>query len=189
MAGKQAKILSDENIDDLISYASATRYPERNVAISLLSAKAGLRAGEIAKLDWDMLLLPTGEIGPCIELRDHAAKKGSGRRIPVHPRLMQALIDLRSGSLADGSVIQSERGGRMHPVGIVNWFANAYRALDLQAVHRIRVAAHSSPGQRARSGKRAGRSAMCNFWPAIGQSSQRSGISTATRMRSAGSWR
>ena len=129
MAGKQAKILSDENIEELISYASATRYPERNVAISLLSAKAGLRAGEIAKLDWDMLLLPTGEIGPCIELRDHASKKGSARRIPIHPRLMQALIGLRSNSLADGSVIQSERGGRMHPVGIVNWFAKAYWAL------------------------------------------------------------
>ena len=129
MPGKQAKILSDDNIDALIGYAVASRYPERNVAITLLSAKAGLRAGEIANLDWDMILRPTGEIGPSIELRDHAAKNRSGRRIPIHPVLAHALADLRGQAWHDGAVIQSERGGRMHPVGIVNWFAKAYRAL------------------------------------------------------------
>jgi len=45
--------------------------------IVLLAAKAGLRAGEIANLTWDMVLDPTDEIGPVIELRDSAAKNGS----------------------------------------------------------------------------------------------------------------
>jgi hypothetical protein len=31
----------------------------------LLSAKARLRAGEIANLSWDMVLDPNGEIGRC----------------------------------------------------------------------------------------------------------------------------
>ena len=57
----------------------------------LLSAKAGLRAGEIANLTWDMVLDPTGEIGRVIELRDRAAKNGSGRLIPIHPDLRDAL--------------------------------------------------------------------------------------------------
>ncbi|MGA2944222.1 MAG: hypothetical protein ABSE50_19515 [Xanthobacteraceae bacterium] len=35
----------------------------RNKTIILLSAKAGLRAGEIAKLTWDMVTDPTGTIG------------------------------------------------------------------------------------------------------------------------------
>jgi len=30
MAGKQAKILSDDNIDDLLGYAARSRYPARN---------------------------------------------------------------------------------------------------------------------------------------------------------------
>ena len=51
MAGKQAKILSDANIDDLLLFAETTRQPARNRAMVLLSAKAGLRAGEIAHLD------------------------------------------------------------------------------------------------------------------------------------------
>ena len=68
-------------------FASCTRNPLRNRVIVLLSAKAGLRAGEIANLTWDMVLGPTGEISGLLELRDYAAKKGSGRIIPMHPDL------------------------------------------------------------------------------------------------------
>jgi hypothetical protein len=39
------------------------------VVIVLLSAKAGLRAGEIAALTWDMVLDPQGQVGSVIELR------------------------------------------------------------------------------------------------------------------------
>ena len=89
MAGKQAKILSLGDVNDLLVFASCTRHPLRNRVIVLLAAKAGLRAGEIAKLTWDMVLDPTGDIGSVIELRDHAAKNGSGRLIPVHSELRQ----------------------------------------------------------------------------------------------------
>jgi integrase/recombinase XerD len=51
----------------------------------LLSAKAGLRAGEIASLTWDMVLDANGQISGLIELRDHAAKKCSGWSIPLMP--------------------------------------------------------------------------------------------------------
>src|SRR6202043_4021806 len=87
MAGKQAKTLSTNDIQDLLVFASSTRYPIRNRALVLLSVKAGLRAGEIANLRWDMLLDGAGAVGSTLELRDHAAKKGSGRRIPLHTEL------------------------------------------------------------------------------------------------------
>jgi integrase len=74
MAGKQAKILSDKHLRYLLTYVSATRYPDRNRILVLLSIKAGLRAGEIANLTWDMVLGPSGEIGTTIELHDKAAK-------------------------------------------------------------------------------------------------------------------
>ena len=88
--GKQAKILSLGDVNDLLAFASCTRHPLRNRVIVLLAAKAGLRAGEIANLTWDMVVGPTGEIGTVIELRDVAAKNGSGRLIPVHPDLRRA---------------------------------------------------------------------------------------------------
>jgi integrase len=61
MAGKQAKILSDQQTNSLLVFASTTRNPRRNQLILLLSLKAGLRAGEIANLTWDMVVGPTGE--------------------------------------------------------------------------------------------------------------------------------
>jgi integrase len=132
MPGKQAKLLADGHIQDLLVFTETTRYPERNRVIVLLSVKGGLRAGEIAKLTWDMVLDASGAVGNVIELRDCAAKKGSGRLVPLHPDLRQALIGWRSMTDGTGPVVQSERGRQMSPVSVVNWFAAAYRALGLE---------------------------------------------------------
>jgi integrase/recombinase XerD len=56
MAGKQAKILSNDQVERLQSFASTTRNPVRNRVLILLSLKAGLRAGEIANLTWPMVV-------------------------------------------------------------------------------------------------------------------------------------
>lgn len=74
MPGKQAKILSTDHIDDLLFFADSSRSRLRNRLIVLLSTKAGLRAGEIAKLTWDMVLGAGGKVGAVLELRDHAAR-------------------------------------------------------------------------------------------------------------------
>jgi integrase/recombinase XerD len=99
--------------------------------IVLLSAKAGLRAGEIANLTWDMVVDGNGQVGGVIELQDSAAKNGSGRLVPIHRDLREALVTWRQTSMASSHVISSERGRPMTPVSIVNWFARAYRAVGL----------------------------------------------------------
>jgi integrase len=129
MAGRQAKILSENAYKDLLVFAATTRHPIRNRLIVLFSLKAGLRAGEIAKLTWDMLVDPNGAITTVIELRDWAAKKGSGRLIPIHPELRDSLVTWQELSESIGPVIMSERGGPMMPISIVNWFAKAYQAI------------------------------------------------------------
>ena len=131
MLGKQAKILSDANIRDLLAFTDLTRHPTRNRVIVLLSAKAGLRAGEIANLMWLMVTDAIGDIGGVIALEDRFAKKKSGRIIPLHPDLHDALQTLRETTDGSGSVIRSERGSAMKPVSIVNWFTLAYRAIGL----------------------------------------------------------
>jgi integrase/recombinase XerD len=72
------------------------------------------------------------QVGSVIELRDHAAKKGSGRRIPTHPALRTALKEWLGQCGGTGPVVKSERGGKMTAVGIVNWFALAYQAIGLE---------------------------------------------------------
>ena len=131
MLGKQAKILSPLNVADLLAFADCTRHPIRNRLIVMLSAKAGLRAGEIANLTWDMVVDASGQISHIIELRDHAAKKGSGRLIPIHPDLADALSAWREACAGSNHVVRSERGGPMTALSIVVWFNRAYRALCL----------------------------------------------------------
>ena len=104
--GKQAKTLAPRDVADLLAFADCSRHPLRKRVIVLLSAKAGLRAGEIAGLTWDMVLDAGGQISKCIELRDHAAKKGSGRLIPMHHDLADAF----------------RLGGGLRPGGRGTWF-------------------------------------------------------------------
>jgi integrase len=133
MVVKRAKILSANNVEDLLVFARQTRHPIRNQVLVLLSVKAGLRAGEIANLTWPTLIEPTGEIGTSLEPQDRAAKKSSGRVIPVHPELRAALVKLAHLTLPmDGPIIRSERGGPMTPVSIICWFARAFRAIGLE---------------------------------------------------------
>ena len=182
MPGKQAKILSLGDVNDLLAFASCTRHPLRNRVIVLLAAKAGLRAGEIANLTWDMVVGPTGEIGTVIELRDVAAKNGSGRLIPVHPDLRQALAAYRRLSTSNGPFIRSQRGGQMTPLSIVVWFNRAFRNIGLHG-----CSSHS--GRRtfitraARLVHKAGGSLRdVQFSPVTGQSRPPNGTSTATAM-------
>jgi integrase len=132
MAGKQAKTLSTDHIDDLLFFAERSRHPLRNRVIVLLSVKAGLRAAEIAKLTWDMVLGPSGEVGVAIELQDRIAKKRGGRSIPLHTKLREALIEARRLCDGQGPIVRSERGGAMTPMSIVVWFSRVFGELGLE---------------------------------------------------------
>ena len=134
MAGKQAKTLTRQQVATALRHTRHGRYPGRDRVMILLSVRAGLRAGEIAKLTWPMLLDADGRIGNRIELHDRAAKKGSGRTIPLHPDLRRALQQLRRYTGAEGAVIRSERGGSrgMRPGSVVNWFRRLYHDIGLR---------------------------------------------------------
>jgi integrase len=133
MAGKQAKTLSHYQITAALRRVRRGRYPQRDRVMILLSVKAGLRAGEIAKLQWSMVLDADGRVGNCIELHDNAAKRRSGRTIPLHPELRRALVQLRWQSGAGGAVIHSERGCSrgLRPSSVVKWFGHLYRDIGL----------------------------------------------------------
>jgi integrase/recombinase XerD len=133
--GKQAKTLSKGQIEAMLAYLSTTRHPARNRLIFLLSVKAGLRAKEIAKLNWLMTNDSRGEIGYDICLLDSASKGKSGRRIPLNEELREALIAYRQlvmktfGPCASRYVISTERKLSTSPQAIVNMFQRWYRHL------------------------------------------------------------
>jgi integrase len=62
--GKQAKTLSKGQVEAVLGYLAKTRHPARNRVIFLLSVKAGLRAKEIARLDYRPALIQYAGLKP-----------------------------------------------------------------------------------------------------------------------------
>lgn len=122
MPGRQAKLLTEPIIRRALATTEQRSQAHRDRTMLLLSLRAGLRAGEIAALDWDMVLDPEGRLSRTLLIPDCIAKKGGGRRLPLHPELRQALHALARESSRIGPVIVSMRGGRMQPNSVVNWF-------------------------------------------------------------------
>jgi integrase/recombinase XerD len=122
MAGRQARTLTDPIIRKTLSITQARTLGKRDQVIILLSLRAGLRACEIAGLDWSMVLDANGRVGSSIALPDTIAKMGSGRRIPMHPDLRKALTQLAAPTSRIGPVVPSAKGGHLRPNSIVNWF-------------------------------------------------------------------
>ena len=135
--GRQAKVLSPGDIRKLLALASRGRFPERDRVIVLLAVRAGLRAREVSRISWGMILDANGRVGAVIDVRAAIAKGGSGRRVPMHPQLHKALSILRDRQsaqdlLPDAVVIRSLRGGAMCAKAVVNWFMAIFRAAKLE---------------------------------------------------------
>jgi integrase len=130
LAGKQAKVLATSQISEAIRLAGKGRNGKRNQAMVLLSVRAGLRAAEIAGLTWQMVSDAQGGIGHSIELQDYAAKRRSGRTIPMHPDVRACLVQLRrADNDEDGPIFRSQRGGAIAAHCLVNWFRALYARL------------------------------------------------------------
>jgi integrase/recombinase XerD len=127
--GKQAKTLSRGQIEAVLGYLAKTRWPTRNRLIFLLSAKAGLRAKEIASLTWRMVTDARGQIGHAIHLENTASKGQSGRVIPMNDDLRSALYEYAKTTVVSSSsfLIESERSYRMSAQAIVNLFWRWYQ--------------------------------------------------------------
>jgi integrase/recombinase XerD len=128
-----AKTVLPAEVESLLQYAESRRYAERNKVMVLLSFKAGLRACEIAGLKWEMVLRSNGSISDQLLLAQGITKGGRGRSIPMHAQLQESLRLLHHSQdePTTGHVLRSERQSRLNPQSVVNWFAVAYRDLDL----------------------------------------------------------
>ena len=136
--GKQAKILTKKQIDQLIWYVGTLRHPLRNEVIVLLSVKAGLRAKEIASLTWSMITDADGDVGSNIHLTDKASKGRGGRVIPLNMQLRLKLIELLEQerqhyrfNVETSHVIRTERSDKTSPQAVVNMFASWFEDMGL----------------------------------------------------------
>ena len=126
MPGRQAKVLSDAVICRALKRLARRPLHLRDRVMFLLSVRAGLRACEIAGLDWSMILNANGSVNHLIDVRDSIAKKGGGRRIPMHTELKTAIMVYGRTCKRSGPVIVSQRSERMLANSVVNWFIALY---------------------------------------------------------------
>jgi integrase/recombinase XerD len=135
--GKQAKTLTNKQIDSVLDYLSRSRSPKRNQAIFLLSVKAGLRAKEIASLRWEMLLNSDGILSDYLALPNNASKGRSGRQIPLNRQLKETLLDLfqnesgRKDFDAKDFLVRTQRSKQTSSQAVINMFASWYRDLGM----------------------------------------------------------
>lgn len=122
----QAKILSEREIQKALDHADA-----QSRAMLLLSTRAGLRACEIAALDWRMVTTASGDLADAIDLPAIATKGRTGAgRLPMAPDLRAALLAL--GVERRGPVLR--RGAaRLSPAAVAKRIKRTYERADLDA--------------------------------------------------------
>lgn len=130
--GKQAKILSEAQQRSVLSFLGTRANAARDVLIFLLSVDAGLRAKEIAALDWSMVTDAEGELADAIRLHDRASKGRSGGVIYLSARLRKALSEFTIVADRKGVVLRSSRGNAMSAQVVTNWFWHLYRSLGME---------------------------------------------------------
>jgi hypothetical protein len=115
--GRQAKIITATMLRRMLNFVGGTEFTKRDRFIILLSVKADLRAWEIARLERAMVLDARDQVGHIRRLRDTIAKKGSGRRIPLHADLRHALVTLKGRGTPSGPFVREVSiAAIIHPV-------------------------------------------------------------------------
>lgn len=126
--GSPAKVLRPADVRRLVGHVVTLRRPERGHVMVLLSFRAGLRACEIAGLDWSMVLNAGGRVGDGLHVAGSIAKLGQPRVVPLNPELRAALVVLHRAEdwPRAGPVCRSDRGGALTAKSVVNWFTARY---------------------------------------------------------------
>ena len=127
----RAKILDESDLSRVLASSDA-----QESAMVLLSFRAGLRAMEISKLDWRMVLDASGSIGDFIDLPNMATKGRTGAgRVPLSADLKRALLKLAAMRRfpKKGPVILAPRGGVLSAHAVAQRLTRKYRSVGLDA--------------------------------------------------------
>lgn len=141
MAKKQAKALSGSDELKVLKRIEETRYPVRNKCMFLLSVKTGLRAMEISRLKWWMLVEEDGEIKTEIIIPSEITKdEKGGREIEIGNTLVKSIKEHYDTNFTrlDRPVFISERGLQMSSNIMCQWFMKIYKSIKL-----FRCSSHS----------------------------------------------
>jgi integrase len=133
----KAKALSPEQQQAVIAYLDKhSNHAVRDVTMFLFTVKAGLRAGEVAQIEWHMVFDLDSNVGDLIDLPSHITKAKTGaRKIPINNLLKMYLSKHHSNMIAWGAskpnnrIFYSERGYEFDRKKMASFFWRLYKKL------------------------------------------------------------
>ena len=130
----QAKTLTPEELDKVLSYVSTKKYPERDRALILTSCYSGLRVAEIASLKMGDVVNQDGSIKNEIRLTAEQTKGKHPRTVFVSQRLQVELANYlitRHAKGADIPFFHTDHRLRFSPNGLCVWFHQLYKNVGI----------------------------------------------------------
>ena len=125
----KAYVLSEVEMEQFKAFLCAQRHSERNLAIYLLTRRAGLRIGEVSKLKMSDVIDSQGQIKNVSTLRSGVTK---GKKVRTayfnHPELISALtkyISTRPKYKSDYLFV-SQKGKEFSPNSMCEMMSNLY---------------------------------------------------------------
>ncbi|TFZ81623.1 tyrosine-type recombinase/integrase [Candidatus Macondimonas diazotrophica] len=135
---RKAKRLTPDQIRFCFSQARQTRTPERDVVILHLSFGLGLRACEIAGLEWDRHVFDAeGKMTGKVWVSGDIAKNGRERTLSLPKPIVEALVELHAAQQGQSSfVVHSPKPNKdgLSPNTMVQWFRRFYRDCGFSGV-------------------------------------------------------
>lgn len=131
----QARILSDRDTDMVEEHIlSRGGAPTAYLLKFRLSRYAGLRVGEILNIHLSDLVEPDGRVSDHVTVRPKVGKGGKGRKVPMHPRLAEAIrkFQLHHPDMTYvGFSQQHYTPKRQSLASLTTWFHLLYKQLGL----------------------------------------------------------
>ena len=130
----KAAALSPAQIKQVFRAARRVRHGDRAEVALALSIELGLRASELAALDWSDVYNPDGTVRSAIYV-ERAYTRGSKTRVVVSsPKLRSLLADYREKQAPDwcecdqdAPFFRSQRGGHMTSASMARFVTGLYR--------------------------------------------------------------
>ena len=132
---KQAQVLSERDVKQMLSQIARSAYPARNRCMFLLALYSGMRVGELAALNVGDVVDAKGKVREQIMLKPHQTKGRHARTVLLNSQAQAELDRYLRGRSAEPTkpLFKSKVGKRFSPNSLVQVFGRLYDGCGLEA--------------------------------------------------------
>jgi integrase/recombinase XerD len=141
---KQAKVLTDKELNKVLDVISLYAHAERNRAMVLLTHYCGMRVNEVASLLVSDVVNDKGEINDVIHLTSNQTKGSESRRVFVNKKAKHTLKRYLQSDLSviqQSYVFQTQKSARFNTTALIMLIKRLYERVGI-------VGASSHSGRR-----------------------------------------